>query len=208
MHQRDFPSSHSSIVAAVEDEALIPAPGDREVRSAITFLRNKRRGMLNAGVILLHDNARWSTHLLQEFSWEVFNHPLYSPDLVPSDFHSFLHLKKFLSGQRQRFQNDSEAEMSTTQRFQSQAVDFCDRQVQSWSQDMINDSIPEVNMLKTISTLAVSVRKILFIKQGFVPVNCPRESYFEDALKYNLINVSRRFTPSWKARVASRLVEV
>ena len=54
-----------------------------------------------------------ATHLLQEFSWEVFNHhPSYSPDLAPSDFHLLLHLKKFLSGQRQRFQNDREAEMS------------------------------------------------------------------------------------------------
>jgi hypothetical protein len=25
----------------------------------------------------------------------VFNHPPYSPDLAPSDFHLFLHLKKF-----------------------------------------------------------------------------------------------------------------
>ena len=41
-------------------------------------------------------------------------HPPYSPDLEPSDFNLFLYLKKFLSGQRQRFQNDREAEMSVT----------------------------------------------------------------------------------------------
>ncbi|KDR22070.1 hypothetical protein L798_02924, partial [Zootermopsis nevadensis] len=41
--------------------------------------------------------ARRTASLLQEFSWEVFNHPPYSPDLAPSDFHLFLHLKKFLS---------------------------------------------------------------------------------------------------------------
>ena len=100
-------------------EALIPAPADREVRSMIKFVKlqkfqrsiqNKRRGMLSAGVVLLHDNARShkarrSTHLLLEFSWEVCNHPPYSPDLAPSDFHLFLRLKKFLSCQRQRFQN-------------------------------------------------------------------------------------------------------
>ena len=51
--------------------------------------------------------TRWSTHLLQEFIWEVFNHYIpYSPHLAPSDLHLFLHLKKFLSGQHQRFQND------------------------------------------------------------------------------------------------------
>ena len=33
-----------------------------------------------------------STYLLQEFGWEVFNHPPYTPDLAPSDFHLFLGL--------------------------------------------------------------------------------------------------------------------
>ena len=37
-------------------------------------IQNKRRVMLSAGVVFLHDNARphtarWSSHLLQEFSW-------------------------------------------------------------------------------------------------------------------------------------------
>ena len=41
-------------------------------------------------------------------------HPPYSPDLVPSDFHLFLHLKKFLSSQCQSFQNDREVIMSVT----------------------------------------------------------------------------------------------
>ena len=90
--------------------------------------------MLSAGVFLMHDNA-WShtarrlTYLLQEFSWQVFHHPPYAPDLAPSDFHLFLNLKKFMSGQRQHFQNDSEAEMSVTQWFQIQAADFYDTEI-------------------------------------------------------------------------------
>ena len=116
-------------------EALIPAPTDCEVWSVIKFLKNKRRWMLSAGVVLLHDNARphtarWPTHLLQEFSWEVFNHhPPYSPDLAPSNFQLFLRLKKFLSGQRQRFHNDRETGMSVTQ-LKSQAADFYDTGIQ------------------------------------------------------------------------------
>ena len=47
--------------------------------------------------------------------------------------------------------------MSVTQWFQSQAAEFYDRGYRSWSHDMINVSIPEVNMLKNSSTLAVSV---------------------------------------------------
>ena len=42
--------------------------------------QNKRRGMLSADVVLLHNNtrphtARRSTHFLEKFSWEVFNRP-------------------------------------------------------------------------------------------------------------------------------------
>ncbi|KAJ4439580.1 hypothetical protein ANN_07707 [Periplaneta americana] len=71
----------------------------RKLRRAI---QNKRRGMLTAGVVLLNDNARPHTArrtaaVLTEFGRELFDHPPYSPDLAPSDFHVFLHLKKFLS---------------------------------------------------------------------------------------------------------------
>ena len=46
---------------------------------------------------------------------------------------------------------------------------------------MTNVSIYEVNMLKNVSTLAVSVPINLSIKLGFVFVNGPRETYFVDA---------------------------
>ena len=38
--------------------------------------------------------------LLQTFYWEIFDHPPYSRDLAPSDFHLFPELKKWLGGQR------------------------------------------------------------------------------------------------------------
>ena len=89
----------------------------------------------------------------------MFEHdPPYSPGLAPCDFHFSLHLKKFLSGQR--FQNDRVSEMSFTQWFQSQAVDFYDTGYRRWSHGMTNVSIPEVNKLKNGSILAV-----------FVPIN-------------------------------------
>jgi histone-lysine N-methyltransferase SETMAR len=61
--------------------------------------------------MLLHDNARPHAAarmqaMLQEFGWEVFEHPAYSPDLAPSDFHLFPKLKEFLGGRR--FKSDEE----------------------------------------------------------------------------------------------------
>jgi hypothetical protein len=52
---------------------------------------------------MLHDNARPHTavatqYLIATFGWEQFNYPPYSPDLEPSDFHVFLHLKTSLGG--------------------------------------------------------------------------------------------------------------
>ena len=123
-----------ALLQRLKMEALIPAPADCEVRSSIKFLKNKQRGMPNAGVVLLHDNSRphadrRSTHFLQEFSWEVFNHPPYSPDLAPCGFHIFLHLEKFLSGESQRFHNDR-GEDDCHIGFQSQTADFYDTGIQ------------------------------------------------------------------------------
>ncbi|KAJ4426673.1 hypothetical protein ANN_26471 [Periplaneta americana] len=80
----------------------------RKLRRAI---QNKRRGMLSRGVVLLHDNARPHTaastrELLDQFGWEIFDHPPYSPELAPSDFHLFTKLKDFLGGTR--FGSDEE----------------------------------------------------------------------------------------------------
>ena len=87
-----------------------------------------------------------SVSCCKEFSWKVFNHPRYSQDLAPSDFHLFLHLKKFLFSQR--FQNGREEEMSVTQWFQSQVADFYEPVYKSWYHGKTNVSIPEVNKFK------------------------------------------------------------
>ena len=97
-------------------EALIPTSADVKCgiynKVSECTEHSTDRNTLSAVPGLWPHTARRATHLLQEFGWEVFNHVPYSPDLAPSDFYLFLHLKKFLSGQPQRFQNDREAEMS------------------------------------------------------------------------------------------------
>ena len=80
----------------------------------------RQRGMLSAGVVLLHDNARphtarRSTYLPAEVQLGGVNHLTYSPDIGPSDLYFLLPLKKFLFDQRQRFQNEREVELSVTQ---------------------------------------------------------------------------------------------
>lgn len=68
-------------------------------------IRSKRRGLLSKGVVLLHDNARPHTaahtaETLQKLNFEVLDHPPYSPDLAPSDFHLFGPLKEAIRGRR------------------------------------------------------------------------------------------------------------
>ena len=50
-------------------------------------------------ILMLHDNARPHTapatiDALVTLKFEVLTHPPYSPDLAPSDFHIFPHLKR------------------------------------------------------------------------------------------------------------------
>ena len=54
-------------------------------------------------ILLPHDNARPQTaratiDALETLKFEVHSHPPYSPDLAPSDFHFFPHLKRDLKG--------------------------------------------------------------------------------------------------------------
>jgi histone-lysine N-methyltransferase SETMAR len=67
--------------------------------------------MLTSGVVLLHDNARphaaaHTQALLEHFNWELFDHPLHSPDLALSDYHLFTYLKNWLRSQH--FRNNEE----------------------------------------------------------------------------------------------------
>ncbi|GFW41930.1 histone-lysine N-methyltransferase SETMAR [Trichonephila clavipes] len=113
-----IPRRCQTINAAVYCETL------RKLRRPI---QNKRRGFLSKGVVFLHDNARPRTAnvtktLLRGFGWDVFDHPPYSPDLAPSDFHLFLHLKSFLAGKH--FNNDKELKENVSNWLKTQAATF------------------------------------------------------------------------------------
>jgi hypothetical protein len=61
--------------------------------------------MLTKGVVLLHDNALSHTAahtnaLINLLKWEIFDHPPYSPDLAPSDYHLFTKMTVWLATQR------------------------------------------------------------------------------------------------------------
>jgi histone-lysine N-methyltransferase SETMAR len=76
-------------------------------------IHRKRPGQLARGVLLHHDNSRPHTaratrYRLQDLQWELLEHPPYSPDLAPSDFHLSGTLKKYVGGKR--FADDEEVE--------------------------------------------------------------------------------------------------
>lgn len=90
-------------------------------------IREKRRGMLTAGVMLLHDNApphkaAVAQAAIQRNRFEELSHPAYSPDLAPCDFHLFPSLKKSLRGQR--FFDDNELKATVQRWFDIQPESF------------------------------------------------------------------------------------
>ena len=87
---------------------------------------------LSFGNYVIHYNVRPHTaaatqNLITTFGWEQFDHPPYSPDLAPSDFHLFLYLKSFLAGRRL---HDNEVKEAVTTCFASQATSFYDEGIQ------------------------------------------------------------------------------
>jgi histone-lysine N-methyltransferase SETMAR len=62
-------------------------------------LKEKRPHLVNRkGVVFHQDNARphvskMTQQKIKELNWEILDHPPYSPDLAPSDYHLFRSFK-------------------------------------------------------------------------------------------------------------------
>lgn len=64
-------------------------------------LQEKRPILVNRkGVIFHQDNARPHVSQQKELTWEILQHPPYSPDIAPSDFHLFQSLQNSLHGEK------------------------------------------------------------------------------------------------------------
>jgi hypothetical protein len=94
-------------------------------------LHKATMGILISSLVLLCVNVRLHTAahtqaLLQHFYWELFDHPLYSTDLTPSDYHLFTYLKNWLGSQ-----HNNEGLMEDVKTWlSSQAVDLFDTGIQ------------------------------------------------------------------------------
>jgi transposase len=77
--------------------------------------------------LLLHVNARSHTaratlYALETLKFEVLCHPPYSPDLAPSDFHFFPHLKRDLKGTH--FTSDDEVKRAVKSWIRQRTPEF------------------------------------------------------------------------------------
>ena len=73
--------------------------------------KRSRRGKVTKGVLFLHDNepahrALATKKKLAYLGFQCLDHPPYSRDLAPSDYHLFSELKKQLKGRQ--FLSDAE----------------------------------------------------------------------------------------------------
>ncbi|KAL0268851.1 UNVERIFIED_CONTAM: hypothetical protein PYX00_010659 [Menopon gallinae] len=91
-------------------------------------VQHRRQGMYNSGVVLLHDNTHpvhtssVAVETMEKFGWELFSNPPYSPDLAPSDYHLFRHLKNWLASKR--FEDVGELKASVENWLKSQTTEF------------------------------------------------------------------------------------
>ncbi|XP_067947100.1 histone-lysine N-methyltransferase SETMAR-like [Watersipora subatra] len=87
-------------------------------------IKNKRRGMQSRGVILHQDSARPHTatrtiETINQLGWELLDHPPYSPNLAPSDYHLFGALKSYTRGIHMETHDEVKATVSEWSRRQS-----------------------------------------------------------------------------------------
>jgi hypothetical protein len=84
-------------------------------------------------MMLLRDNARphaaaRTQVTLPMCGWEVFEHPAYSPNLAPRDFHFFPALKEFLDGRY--FKSDEEVKHAAREWLSGLAAEVYDEGIQ------------------------------------------------------------------------------
>jgi histone-lysine N-methyltransferase SETMAR len=90
-------------------------------------------GKLTSSLMHLHDNVHLPTAactraLLQHFNLELFDHPLYTTDLAPSDYHLFTYPKNWLGSQH--FSNSEGLMEGVKTGLSSQAADLFDTGIQ------------------------------------------------------------------------------
>ncbi|KAL0822131.1 hypothetical protein ABMA28_004265 [Loxostege sticticalis] len=90
-------------------------------------IKKTRRGKLSSGVLFLHDNApahrsEVALQAIHSAGFEMLDHPPYSPDLAPSDFHLFPKLKEHIRGTK--FADDDAVMAAVNEFFESQEKDF------------------------------------------------------------------------------------
>ncbi|KAG5309186.1 MOS1T transposase, partial [Pseudoatta argentina] len=107
---RPTTTAQESLVGSAGCNLLSTITGDRyrlQLMRLSRALKEKRPlyAQRHDKVILLHDNAR--PHVakpvktyLETLKWEVLPHPLYSPDIAPSDFHLFRSMAHGLADRR------------------------------------------------------------------------------------------------------------
>jgi histone-lysine N-methyltransferase SETMAR len=88
---------------------------------------NQALGRRRGGVVFLDGNARphrarVTNALIERLGWDRLNHPPYSPDLAPSDFHLFRSLEQFLRGKE--FRNIGEVRRALQEFFDSKNAEF------------------------------------------------------------------------------------
>jgi histone-lysine N-methyltransferase SETMAR len=90
-------------------------------------IHRKRPSQLAKSVQFHHDNARLHTarapqERIKKLQCELLEHPPYSPDMAPGDFHMFGPLRNHLGGKC--FADDEEVEMEVQKWLRQQAKDL------------------------------------------------------------------------------------
>jgi len=93
--------------------------------------KKKRAELIKRKSVVFHqDNARPNTSLLTrqkllQLRWVIMPHPLYSPNLTPSDYYLFRSLQNFISSKT--FTSNEEVKNDLDQFFASKELKFYER---------------------------------------------------------------------------------
>ncbi|UYV67968.1 hypothetical protein LAZ67_5002657 [Cordylochernes scorpioides] len=142
MHQRDGDQLFSRIVTG--DESWVHHSTPETKRQSMEWKKPEESAPKKAKVTI----SAGKVMAMENFKWEIFTHPPYSPELAPSDFHLYPALKWHLGGKH--FANDDEV--------QAKANYWLRRQDTAWynSADDGKNSLPLKQTIDGISSMVES----------------------------------------------------
>ncbi|UYV76118.1 hypothetical protein LAZ67_13002624 [Cordylochernes scorpioides] len=162
MHQRDGDQLFSRIVT--EDESWMHHSTPETKRQSMVWKKPEESAPKKAKVTI----SAGKVMAMENFKWEIFTHPPYSPELASSDFHLYLALKWHLRGKH--FANDYEVQAETNHWLQRQDTAWYNSDA---ANDILSNLMDDHMLYQCMEVVNLKYEQLMKEESADLTFSCP-----------------------------------